>query len=51
VLRAEWADRLPDYFASLVEVGFAEDAGHFVHYETPDLAAAEIDRFFRQLPA
>ena len=51
VLKAEWADRLPDYFASLVEVGFAEDAGHFVHYETPDLAAAEIDRFFRQLPA
>jgi epoxide hydrolase 4 len=45
VLKAEWADVLPDYFDE-VEVGFAESAGHFVHYEDPDLAAAEIARFF-----
>ena len=45
VLRSEWADVLPDYFAE-VEVSFAEDSGHFVHYEEPDLAAAEIRRFF-----
>jgi pimeloyl-ACP methyl ester carboxylesterase len=24
----------------------AEDAGHFVHYEQPELACAEIARFF-----
>jgi pimeloyl-ACP methyl ester carboxylesterase len=45
VLRSEWADVLPEYFAD-VEVGFAEGSGHFVHYEEPDLAAAAIRGFF-----
>lgn len=45
VLRAAWTDVLPDYFSDL-SVGFAEDCGHFVHMEDPDLAAAEITAFF-----
>lgn len=48
VLKADWADVLDEYFSDL-ELSFAEDAGHFVHYEAPDLAAAEIDRFFGRL--
>jgi pimeloyl-ACP methyl ester carboxylesterase len=48
-LKSAWADVVPDYFEQ-VEIGFAEDCGHFVHYENPDLAAAEIDRFFCSLP-
>lgn len=45
ILKADWADILGDYFTDVV-VSFAEDAGHFVHYECPDLAATEVDRFF-----
>jgi epoxide hydrolase 4 len=45
VLKVEWRDRLGEHFSDL-EVGVAEDAGHFVHYEQPDLASAEIARFF-----
>jgi pimeloyl-ACP methyl ester carboxylesterase len=48
VLRAAWIDVVDSYFEN-VEAGIAEDAGHFVHYEAPDLAAAEIDRFFSRL--
>ena len=48
ILKADWADVLDQYFAE-VEVSFADDAGHFVHYECPDLAAREIDRFFSGL--
>ena len=48
VLRSDWIEFVPDYFAD-VEAGIAEDAGHFVHHETPDAAAAEIDRFFRRI--
>jgi epoxide hydrolase 4 len=48
ILKAEWADVLDQYFSD-VQVSFAEDAGHFVHYETPDLAASEIHRFFTRL--
>ncbi len=48
ILRAEWADVLGDYFEE-VEIGFCEDAGHFVHYEQPDQAAAVIDAFFMRL--
>ena len=43
VLRSAWIEFVPEYFEN-VEAGIAEDAGHFVHYETPDAAAAEIDR-------
>ncbi len=48
VLRSDWIEFVPDYFDD-VEASIAEDAGHFVHYETPDAAAAEIDRFFRRI--
>lgn len=47
VLRSAWSDVVPDHFAE-VEIGFAEESGHFVHVEQPDLAATEIDRFFRR---
>lgn len=45
VLKAEWGDRLGDYFA---DVDFApmREAGHFAHYERPDLANPEILDFF-----
>jgi len=44
VVNSEWADRLDEYFADyrLDTV----DAGHFVHYERPDLTNAEITSFF-----
>lgn len=45
VLKADWADVLPEYFSNL-SVGFAEACGHFVHYEDPDLAASEATAFF-----
>ena len=48
VLRSDWIDVVPEYFED-VEASIAEDAGHFVHYETPDPAAAEIDRFFTRI--
>lgn len=50
VLKAEWTDRLPEFFTDL-ELGFAEDAGHFVHYEVPDEAARAVRAFFGRLPA
>ena len=46
ILKAEWADVLPDAFDD-VSVDFAEDCGHFVQYENPDRAAAEIAAFFK----
>jgi pimeloyl-ACP methyl ester carboxylesterase len=45
ILKAEWVDRLPEYFRD-PEVTIAEDAGHFVHYETPDRASTAIAGFF-----
>ena len=48
ILKSDWADVLDQYFAQ-IEVSFAEDTGHFVHYESPELAAREIDRFFSGL--
>jgi pimeloyl-ACP methyl ester carboxylesterase len=48
VLKVEWADRLGDYFADL-DFSPAEEAGHFVHYEKPELANQEISGFFRAL--
>ena len=47
VLKVEWADGLGDYFADL-DFSPAPEAGHFVHYERPELANAEILRFFRR---
>ena len=48
VLKVEWADRLPEYFRD-PEVTIAEDAGHFVHYETPEPASAAIAAFFERV--
>lgn len=45
ILKVEWIDRLGEYFAQ-VEVDVAEEAGHFVHYEQPDLASRAIADFF-----
>jgi hypothetical protein len=42
------ASGLPDYFRD-PEVTVAEDAGHFVHYETPDPASAVIAAFFHRV--
>jgi epoxide hydrolase 4 len=39
---------LPEFFTDL-ELSFATDAGHFVHYETPERAADEIDQFFDRI--
>lgn len=50
VLRVEWADRLGDYFAD-VDFARVPDAGHFVHYERPELAVREITAFLDSLPA
>ena len=50
VLKVEWADRLGDYFASY-KFSAAPEAGHFVHYERPELANEEIVEFFRAVPA
>jgi len=45
ILKAEWRDRLGEYFTD-IRVDLAPDAGHFVHYESPDLANREIAAFF-----
>jgi len=44
VVRYEWADKLADYFADF-ELKPAPDAGHFVHYECPELANGEMVGF------
>ena len=48
VLRIEWADRLGDYFSNLT-FSPAGGAGHFVHYEKPEVANREISDFFGAL--
>jgi pimeloyl-ACP methyl ester carboxylesterase len=48
ILKAAWVDRLPEYFRD-PEVTIAEDAGHFVHYETPEPASAAIAAFFERV--
>lgn len=45
VLRIEWADRLGDYFADF-EFETAPEAGHFVHFEQPELANERMLEFF-----
>ena len=49
VLKAEWMDRLPEFFSNL-QAAVAEGLGHFVHYEEPKRSAEEIARFFTSLP-
>ncbi len=48
ILKVRWADRLGDYFADF-ELEPATGAGHFVHYERPELANGRITRFFSGL--
>ncbi len=50
VLKVEWADRLGDYFADY-KFSSAPEAGHFVHYERPELTNGEIVEFFRAVLA
>jgi pimeloyl-ACP methyl ester carboxylesterase len=45
ILKVEWADRLGNYFADL-DFAPLRGAGHFAHYERPDLANREILDFF-----
>jgi pimeloyl-ACP methyl ester carboxylesterase len=45
VLKAEWGDRLSDYFTDL-DFAPMPGVGHFPHREDPDRAAAEIAGFF-----
>jgi pimeloyl-ACP methyl ester carboxylesterase len=48
ILKVRWADRLGDYFSDF-DFEPAPGAGHFVHYERPDLANDRITRFFSGL--
>jgi len=48
VLKAEWSDRLHDYFRQ-AEVTIVPEAGHFVPYEQPDYANAEMLSFFKRV--
>jgi pimeloyl-ACP methyl ester carboxylesterase len=48
VLKAEWGDRLDEYFTDL-DFNPMQGVGHFPHREDPDRAAAEIDAFFRRV--
>jgi pimeloyl-ACP methyl ester carboxylesterase len=45
ILKVEWADRLGDYFTDL-DFSPLREAGHFAHFEQPDLANREILEFF-----
>jgi pimeloyl-ACP methyl ester carboxylesterase len=47
VLKVGWADRLGDFFADL-DFAPLRGAGHFAHYERPDLANREIQDFFSE---
>jgi len=44
VLKVEWLDNIGDYFSD-IDASVAPDAGHFVHYETPELANREMEKF------
>jgi len=44
IVKPEWSDRLQEYFTSFT-IDFV-DAGHFVHYQRPDIAVPEILEFF-----
>lgn len=45
VMPAAWADRIPAFFPDAT-VDIVADAGHFVHFEQPARAGAEIRAFF-----
>ncbi|MCH7660904.1 MAG: alpha/beta hydrolase [Euryarchaeota archaeon] len=48
ILDSTWGDRLDEYFSNYAFEPI-EDAGHFAHYEKPDLANEEIAAFFAAL--
>ncbi len=48
ILLSGWADTLGDYFVN-PKIEIAEEAGHFVHFETPDAANQRMIEFFTQL--
>jgi len=48
VLKVGWADRLGDYFSDL-DFAPMREAGHFAHYEQPEVANREISDFFRAM--
>jgi pimeloyl-ACP methyl ester carboxylesterase len=50
VLRVEWAYQLGDYFSDY-DFTPVPQAGHFVHYERPNLANREIAKFFEMVDA
>ena len=45
VLLADWADGMRAFFPD-IEVRYAEESGHFVHWESPDEAATAVAGFF-----
>lgn len=45
ILKVEWADRLGEYFADC-DFAPVPEAGHFVAWERPEIAVAEISDFF-----
>lgn len=47
VIRVEWADRLDEYFSEY-QFSSVDEAGHFVHYEEPDIANEAIITFFSE---
>jgi pimeloyl-ACP methyl ester carboxylesterase len=47
ILKVEWADLLGDYFSDVDFAPFG-GAGHFAHYERPDIANREILEFFSE---
>ena len=46
--KVEWRDGLMNYFDN-IDVHTVPDAGHFVHYDQPDLFNAECIKFFKGL--
>ena len=48
VLRCEWTDGLEKFFSDLT-IEIAEAAGHFVHYEQPELANERMLEFLRRV--
>jgi pimeloyl-ACP methyl ester carboxylesterase len=48
VLQFAWTDRLGEFFSRLT-LECAKDAGHYVHFETPDLANARMTAFLSGL--
>ena len=43
ILRSKWASHLHDNFENII-IEFANESGHFVHFEQSDLAAAFVRR-------